>query len=282
MLTIGHQHDVTFKVNVMGTSAEASARLVLGTHPELSFPAKKVGDVWHANLRIPAGMDAGTYPIRVEVVVNNRHFTPLVKQVELVKNEVVEPSAAPEELPVEVAPPVELPAVDPAPTAEEPPVETPPDEIEFTATVPQQDETQPQTDVPRISIIQMVADRERTDVKEAALQSTVEKAAMVEPPVEHISVLDVVTSAPKPTLASLQKVLEAPVVKVYTPVVTPLPKPNEVKAVPVKVKLSDVAKIAEAKAPAPKKTASPKKPKPVAELKTELPVKLIKGDIIYE
>lgn len=270
MLTIGHNHDVTFKVSVMGTSAEPTARLVLGTIPELSFPATKTGDLWCANVRIPADMEAGSYPIRVEVIVNNRHFTPLVKQVELCK-------VAAAEAPVSS----ETGVIEPQATADIPPdeVAAEPEEIAFTATIAPQDETQPKTDVPRISIIQMVADRERSDVKPVSEVGEASETP-VQPHVAQTSIIDALVAAPKPELSSLQKVVEAPVAKAFAPVVTPLPKPTEATALPVKVKLSDVAKIAETKEPPRKPTQ--KKQQPVVELKTGVPVRLVKGEIIYE
>lgn len=111
MFIIGHAHDVSFKVSVLGTSAEPSVRLVLGCTPELSFPARKVGDEWTATIVIPTGISACKCDLRVEVLVNNRLFTPLVKRVELVSQT--------EELEVETPP--TLPAV--------PPVESVPTEI---------------------------------------------------------------------------------------------------------------------------------------------------------
>ncbi len=270
MLTIGQHHDVTFKVNVMGTQAEPKARLVLGTHPELSFPAVKTGDIWMATLRIPSDMEAGSYPMRVEVVVNNRHFTPLTKMVELVSVEQPAPVEASQPEPEQTAEPVE--------PVEAAPAEVSTDEIPFVAAVEPQDEAQPQAAAPRISIIQMVADREKKELPVAEEAPTkMELPAFVAAP---IGIKPVVVPA-APELAALQKVAEVPAPKRFAPVVTPLPKPEDVKPAPIKVKLGDIIKVAENIEP--KNPPQPrKKTKPVVELKAELPIKLVKGDIIYE
>ncbi len=119
MFTIGHSHDVAFKVNVMGTSAEPTVRLVLGCTPELSFPAKKTADGWACTLSIPPGIEPCECDLRVEAIVNNRLFTPLIKRVELASVTAPPVETAPQ--PASDAPPAEIP-----PTPDEVP-----SEIEF-------------------------------------------------------------------------------------------------------------------------------------------------------
>ena len=82
-MLIGQTNDVKFKVNVMGTSAEATARVILCTNPQLSFPATKIGDDWTASVTVPEAIEPGSYDMKVEVMVGNRHFTPLTKKLEL-------------------------------------------------------------------------------------------------------------------------------------------------------------------------------------------------------
>lgn len=82
-MLIGQTNDVKFRVNVMGTGAEATARVVLGTDPQLVFPATKSGDQWSASIKIPEAVEPGSYEMKVEVMVGNRHFTPLTKSVDL-------------------------------------------------------------------------------------------------------------------------------------------------------------------------------------------------------
>jgi hypothetical protein len=82
-MLIGQTNDVTFKVNVMGTSTDPKVKLVLNTTPEMSFPATKNGDSWHASVVVPDHVEPGKYSLRVEVVIGNRHFSPLTKSVKL-------------------------------------------------------------------------------------------------------------------------------------------------------------------------------------------------------
>jgi hypothetical protein len=94
MLTAGQSHSVKFKVNVMGTSAEPRVRLILGTSPELSFPATKDGDDWASNMSIPGHIAPGNYDMRVEVHLNNRLFTPINRKVDVKGTELAEPLKA--------------------------------------------------------------------------------------------------------------------------------------------------------------------------------------------
>lgn len=97
-MKIGQTNDIKFRVNVMGTSADATVRVILGTSPLLTFPAHKTGveNEWLAALDLPDGIHPGEYDLKVEVMVGNRHFTPLTKKITLdAKDEPrVSPSAA--------------------------------------------------------------------------------------------------------------------------------------------------------------------------------------------
>lgn len=104
-MLIGQPNDVKFKVNVMGTSAEATARVILCTNPQLSFPATKVGDQWCAQVTVPEAITPGAYDMKVEVMVGNRHFTPLTKSIELFGGAQIAAPIAPAEEPAE--PPAE-------------------------------------------------------------------------------------------------------------------------------------------------------------------------------
>lgn len=132
--TIGQQHTVDLSVNVMGTSADPTVRLIIETLPEIAFPAYKVGERWVSTVFVPANLQAGTYKLRVEVVLNNRLFTPFSKPIEIIApaveaETIAAPVQPPEELPVPVevtpapAPEVVLP---PAIEAIAPPVEAAP------------------------------------------------------------------------------------------------------------------------------------------------------------
>jgi len=94
MLTVGQNHNVKFKVNVMGTSAEPRVRVILGTVPELSFIANKEADDWVSNLVVPSHVEPGDYDMRVEVHLNNRLFTPINKKINVKGINLPEPVAA--------------------------------------------------------------------------------------------------------------------------------------------------------------------------------------------
>jgi hypothetical protein len=94
MLKAGQTHNVKFKVNVMGTSAEPRVRVILGTTPELSFHATKNGDDWASNMEIPGHIAPGNYDMRVEVHLNNRLFTPINRKIDVQGIELAEPLKA--------------------------------------------------------------------------------------------------------------------------------------------------------------------------------------------
>ncbi len=83
MILAGTTTQVSFKVNVLGTSAEPRVRVILGTTPELSFNATQVDDKWSVPLAVPATCAAGSYPLRVEVILNGRLFTPITKSIQI-------------------------------------------------------------------------------------------------------------------------------------------------------------------------------------------------------
>jgi len=90
MLEIGKVNEVKFKVGVNGTQATPSVRLVITANGhELGFPAEKSlegDDSWFSEVKLPEDIAPGQYDFRVEVVVNNRLFTPIKKQVEVAEN----------------------------------------------------------------------------------------------------------------------------------------------------------------------------------------------------
>jgi hypothetical protein len=82
-MIIGQSNKITFKVNVMGTSQEPTVRVILDTSPALTFNAHKLGTEWQADIDLPASTKPGSYDLKVEVMVGNRHFSPLTKKVAL-------------------------------------------------------------------------------------------------------------------------------------------------------------------------------------------------------
>jgi hypothetical protein len=95
MLYSGQTTKITFKVDVMGTSSEPKVRVILQTTPSLSFEAAKIGDEWVSEISIPDFVSTGSYNLKVEVLLNNKLFTPVNKIIEIqssdVPNEIQEP-----------------------------------------------------------------------------------------------------------------------------------------------------------------------------------------------
>lgn len=113
-MIIGQEHKVTFKVNVMGTSTEPSVKVTLGTTPELSFPATQVGDSWTTVIKVPEGVEPGSYLLKIDVVVGNRHFSPLSKMVDVTSIERMETPAEikPKVVAAEEVAPIEQPVAE--------------------------------------------------------------------------------------------------------------------------------------------------------------------------
>jgi hypothetical protein len=86
-LVIGQNNTITFQVNVMGTSIEPRVRVFLSTTPELSYDASKSVDTWSASIVLPEGTPEGTFNLRVEVLLNNRLFTPMTLPVVLIQHD---------------------------------------------------------------------------------------------------------------------------------------------------------------------------------------------------
>ena len=271
MLIAGQEHYVTFKVNVMGTSIEPMVRLVLGGSPlssSFSFPASKSIDTWSAKIAVPESLPAGDYDLKVEVVLNNRLFTPLVKKVAVARQE-------------EAQPVQHVQAVEP--------------EQQAVATVPPEVE-QPATEVPSAASSSL---EKQPGENPAAVEPVVSPSPAVKPPAKKfsfsfedvkvkpaekpaVSIADEIKAKPKKTLENLQTAAEKQPKKVFAPVITPLPKPSDVQPSNIEVKFGDVVKIAEKKEAALPKKQKKVEPTPVIEVKHELPITLSKDEIIYE
>lgn len=82
MLEIGKPNEVKFKVSVNGTSATPAVRLVIeAPDAELGFTCNQGDGYWFTSVNLPEDLRADQYPFRVEVVVNNKLFTPVRKTV---------------------------------------------------------------------------------------------------------------------------------------------------------------------------------------------------------
>ena len=244
MLTVGQSNRVTFNVNVMGTKLEPSVRVVLAATPELTFHAVSVGDgSWAADLAIPPNVQAGSYDLRVEVVLNNRLFTPLHKKIEV-------QGAQPDPIP-QPAPPI-------APAPLEPPKEEPRSSILRTTTEPSR--SQPTESPDRV-------------------QSA---STFVQPPV--------VTKPPKvqlkPRIAPSLEALAAAATVQSKPAVKPLNLKPAARRAPVSVRISEIAAESSKFDEALRDSPSYVRPKATTitapAVESRIPIRLVKGEIIYE
>lgn len=266
MLQAGHTTNVSFKVNVMGTSTDPKVRLILGTTPELSFAASKgEGDTWGAEVLVPKFIDAGSYDFRVEVVLNNRLFTPLNKKIEIASG--VQP-----EVQMAVQPEVEAPA--------EPAVQTVPEpEVQMAV--------QPEVEVPRSSfstpLMTVITAQDEKVQKPTAPEMPRVQAKMpkIVPKVEAPAQESITTILPPaPQLSLLKNVAEKPAKRVYERIKTAMPKPGSVKIEPIRIHISEIdsvtTKVASHVVEAVKAAKVPMKP-----LKSKSVVRLVKEDLFY-
>ena len=206
MLTTGETHNVKFKVNVMGTSAEPRVRLILGTSPELSYEATKDEDGWVSNVNVPHHIAPGEYPMRVEVHLNNRLFTPYKRSIEVLAPEVQAHEPAVTAAPVPEPKPVEIQALPPEPK----PKLMPQLEPVTAAPVP---EPKPEVVMPKV-VAKMPEVKPKKDTK----PEEPKKPA---------------------TLSLLSKISKAPAKKQHR-VHTDLPKPTNEAAKPITVSLKEI------------------------------------------
>lgn len=258
MILAGTTTQVSFKVNVLGTSAEPRVRVILGTTPELSFNATQVDDKWSVPLAVPATCAAGSYPLRVEVILNGRLFTPITKSIQ------IDSTAG---APIETAPAqaVQAPVVAPTqPVAATPaPAQTPP--------------AQPQT----ISLMSLVA-AAKPDVQQtiempkvvAKMPKPVAKLPKVAAPAPAV-VAKPIELPPAPELQSLK--VEA-TKRRFAPIRTPMPTSESVENKPVVVKMSDIDVAAEKFAVTPIQEVRIDQP----SMSAKTPIKLVKEELFYE
>ena len=250
MLTAGQINNVSFKVNVMGSSMEPTVRLVLACNPDMSFAAVRDGDSWKAVLNIPTSVQPGSYDMRVEVVLNNRLFTPLYKKVDI--------TAAPQEATNEPAEVMTTPPVPPAPAEVGP---------------------QPEPEVhdePSISLISTIALADEPTKKPApAMPKVVAKLPKIEPKAEPAYEHVPVELPPAPPLSKLAEVTARKPKRMFERIVTPLPQ-GDVEIKPITISISEVNAMT---ATTTKKTMSAK---PAVEVKKNAAVRLVKEELFYE
>jgi len=263
MLEIGKANEVKFKVGVNGTQAPPTVRLVIGVNEhELGFKAEKLlgggDDDWFSEVKIPEGMAAGEYDFRVEVIVNNRLFTPIKRKVTVgtlepilasvtEMNEPAHPTQKPKQTETWEGEGGALPA---APEKPQPLPSKPLDPLKPTPP----------------KVVKTIASLPGTPIKglmrEAASQD------------------DTVAHRPEKKAVVMQAPIKNTPTRVYK---SPAPKP---KAEPIKITMAEIAaESAKRFDKVLKESASYREPcapvKPV-NVKHQVPITLTKGDITYE
>lgn len=243
MLTVGQTKNVTFKVNVMGTQSEPRVRVILGANPELSFEATRDGESWNAPMNIPMHLAPGSYDLRVEVVLNNRLFTPVNKKIDVSagehSNEPVQAAAT------------GLPVFAPAPKA------------------------------PVASLIDLVSSQDEAPPKEIVMPKVVAKLPKVElkakPKVESTEPVK------PAALSLLSTIAKATPKRKFEALRSGMPKPSDKKAEPIRVKISEInAATAEIVSHVREACATAKAEVKKTNKKPKTPVKLVKEHLIYE
>lgn len=278
MLHAGQSNRVTFKVNVMGTQLTPSVRVVIASTPDLSFPATYTEEGWTADLNVPSNVASGSYDLRVEVLLNNRMFTPLHKKIEIIgvetaPNEIV--SQPKTTTPPDVSPSAKYDPMrdtDPTPDHLSPPTEKlkaappPPAVRKFPDIRPK-----PTTEGSGSLFADVVKSVQSPRPFRESKAPPKRKAPPVLKPTEPL-VLPPIETPPAPQMEALSSIVEKPARKM--PVRPPkIVLTNE----PIRVTMADVVKES--------KKFDSSKPvlKPVRTIvETKIPLRLTKGEIIYE
>lgn len=239
-LPIGQHNTIKFNVNVMGSSQEPRVRVVIGSTPELAFPASLLDGKWSVDLAIPESVEAGSYDLRVEVLLNNRLFTPLNKRVELTRE-----AAAPQPAPAQ------------------------------SSQAPEKAPQEPNIAAPAAPFREAAADEAIAELEAAELIKTIAAAA------DSITIKPAPAPATSPvSLGLLQSVAAAKPKKMYERMSSGLPKPSAVKAEPIKVTIAQID--GQTRTTKPKVVAKNPEKMPMAVKENKTPIRLVKGDIIYE
>lgn len=257
MIIAGTSNPISFKVSVLGTSAEPRVRVILGTTPELSFPATQDGDKWRADLLVPVGIEAGSYSLRVEVVLNGRLFSPITKSIDI---------AAP------LAPTVTT------VVAQQPEPAQPIQPAQPTQPAPEPTIQLAKPSTPRPSLMTQVA---AEPIKSAATKIEL-KPVVAKMPKVVAKLPKVVVKPPAPIEVPPQPELSALKVEAtkrrYAPIRTPLPMPTSesVEAKPIVVTIADVDAMV-------KVDPTPLQPHHAEGTRvSKTPIALIKEELFYE
>lgn len=83
MLHSGADNELTFNLELTGSTVAPTVRVVLYVVPTLMFSAKHVeNNVWAVNIRLPE-VASGSYKIEIETIIGNRLFVPLSEQIDV-------------------------------------------------------------------------------------------------------------------------------------------------------------------------------------------------------
>ena len=106
MLLLESTNRLTFDVNIQGTATAPVVRCVVGDSPAVSFNAKSLSEgKFEALIDLPKSMTAGSYPFKIEVLLNGRLFTPINTQISVAtQTEEVKPVDKPVLEKIEVKP----------------------------------------------------------------------------------------------------------------------------------------------------------------------------------
>lgn len=252
MLSLNQPNRVTFTVNVFGTAATPTVRVLLGETPALTFDAIKLaGNEYEALIDLPDTMKPGAHALKIEVLLNGRIFTPIQTSV-TVEGEIAEP-VAPIELPASMA---EVPAPEPTPAPA-------PEPMRIDAVV---GVTQPVAEQPA------PAPEPKKPAKKLDVTSLMRELNKPAPAKEVKEAVEVRISA-APQLKTLESTAKKPVPK--------RPKAAAPAPTPLDMSFAKIAEEADRKTLPPAMTPAPA-PAKIVEINTEIPVTFTRGEVIYK
>lgn len=251
MLYIGETNRVKFDVNVMGTSIEPVVRVVLGTNPEMSFnAAKEHENSWMVNVVVPDTVALGDYDVRVEVLLNNRLFTPVKKKVTIGKKDLAA------DVPVKEMPKIET----FTPKISEPIKNVTP----FVPKI-----AEPVQPVKESGILRTQADKKPTVIRRAAAADEMKAiigsiSKIVPAPAKEVKI------TPAPTTSKLANICKAPIKPLKQRGKKNVQESKPVTLASIAADVRDQDKPVNAKAPS------------VTIKEHVTPIRLVKGDVIFE
>ena len=266
MLSLDQTNRVTFTVNVFGTAATPSVRVLIGETPALAFSALKLaGNEYEALIDLPDTIKPGAHQLKIEVLINGKLFTPI-------QTAITVEGAAPD---VPVAEPAIEPAVEP----------------EFTVVVPVQAAPEPAPapapEAPRLDAVM--------GVTQPVAETPAPKVEAPKPAPKRIDVTSLMRELNKPVAEAKGSVevrisaapklsaLEGEAKKKRVPKVRKVVEQSSAAApASLSATMVEVAAAADKRAAASPATAQVPTPTKIVEMNTEIPVSFVRGDVIYQ